>query len=95
MELKLILEVVATETNTDADALKSRVKTRNLTEARALFFFFSLYMTSKSCIEVGRFLNRRHNTALYGAKKTNELKKVHNDFFQKFKLINEKLNLNT
>lgn len=95
MELNLILEIVANETNTTQDALKSRLKKRNLTEARALFFFFSLYMTSKSCIEVGKYLNRKHNTALYGAKKTKDLKKIHKDFYQTFKNINNKLNLNT
>lgn len=95
MELNTIFEVVANETNVPKDALKSRVKTRRLTDARALFFFFSLYLTSKSCTEIGRFLNRKHNTALHGAKKTMELKKFHKDFNQKWNSINNKLNPNT
>jgi len=95
MELNTILEVVANETNTTKDELKSRMKTRSLADARALFFFFSLYMTSKSCTEIGRFLNRKHNTALYGAKKVQELKKFHKDFNLIFHSINNKLNLNT
>lgn len=95
MELSSILDIVANETNTTQEALKSRMKNRSLTDARALFFFFSFIKTSKSCKEIGSYLNRRHNTALYGAKRTKELKKFHKDFNLKFTNIKEKLNLNT
>ncbi|WP_373464102.1 helix-turn-helix domain-containing protein [Flavobacterium nitrogenifigens] len=95
MDLQIILEVVTKETNTTQDALKSACRKREISDARFLFFFFSFYLTSKSCIEIGRFLCRKHHTALYGAKKAAELKKNYKDFYKKFHDINNKLNLNT
>lgn len=95
MDLHKILEVVSLETNTNLSDLMSASRKRKIVEARFLFFFFSIYLTDKSCNEIGGFLNRRHNTALHGVRKAVELKKYHKDFLKKFTNVNEKLNLNT
>lgn len=93
MELETILEVVTKETKTTNNELKSSFRNRDISDARFLFFFFSFYLTNKTCREIGDYLGRKHNTALYGAKKASELKKYHKDFKIKFKNINQKLTL--
>lgn len=93
LQLNHILEVVADCTNTTLDELRSPNRCRKLSESRFLFFFFSIYLTNKTCREVGKELNRKHNTVIHGANKVTELKKHHKDFYLKFKKINNKLNL--
>ncbi|WP_177764087.1 helix-turn-helix domain-containing protein [Flavobacterium sp. I3-2] len=93
LQLNQILEAVTECTGTSADDLKSSNRNRKLSESRFLFFFFSLYLTNKSCREVGSFVNRKHNTAIHGANKAVELKKYHKDFYLKLKKINDKLTL--
>ncbi|WCM42446.1 hypothetical protein MG290_01885 [Flavobacterium sp. CBA20B-1] len=93
MELNIILEVVTEETNTTPDVLKSPLRKRAIADARFLFFWFAFYLTNKSCKEIGDYLGRKHNTAIHGANRATELKKYHKDFKQKFKNINDKLNL--
>lgn len=93
LQLNQILEAVTECTGTSVDDLKSSNRNRKLSESRFLFFFFSLYLTNKSCREVGSFVNRKHNTAIHGANKAVELKKYHKDFYLKLKKINDKLTL--
>ena len=93
LQLKQILEIVAECTETNIDDLKSRKRTKSVSESRFLFFFFSIYLTGKTLREVGTFMNRRHNTVFHGANKAIEFKKYHKDFYLKFKKINEKLSL--
>jgi len=93
LQLNQILEAVTECTGTNADDLKSSNRCRRLSESRFLFFFFSVYLTNKSCREIGRFVNRKHNTAIHGANKAVELKKYHKDFYLKLKTINDKLTL--
>lgn len=92
MDLDQILNIVSDCTDTTPEEMKSRSRSRKLSESRFLFFFFSIYLTDKTYREIGKKLNRKHNTVIYGANKAAQLKILYRDFYLKFKSINNKLN---
>lgn len=85
IELDSVIDIIAREMDVSVDEIKSKKRTKKITEARQLYMYFARELLNESLVAIGKTVDRDHSTVLHGIKKI-EQKMTTDNFFHEIVL---------
>ncbi len=77
--LDAVISIIANEMEVSVDEIKSKKRTKKITEARQLYMYIAREILNESLVTIGKTVDRDHSTVLHGIKKIEQ--KITNDNF--------------